>query len=718
MSDELRHKRRANFTTLLNPRHIAFVGGRHVERCISMCRGTGYAGEIWVVNPKYASLADIPCSPSIEALPSPPDASFIVVSAARSVEVVRSLSAIGAAGAICHASGFAELGGEHVTLQKELESAAGELAVLGPNCMGVINGFDRVAMWGDNGYFEAVDGNGVALISQSGAFLFGVTNVERAYPLGYGISAGNQAVLDIADLIEVVIADPRVRVVGLYVEGLLDGRQLGAALGNALEKEIPVVLLRGGGTQASAERSFSHTGTLAVPNDFWKALVERYALVEVHSPKQLVETTKLLAVSGVLPGPRVFFTTYSGAACTLLAEQAPARGLELPPVSDTNYARIRPTLPDVVTISNPFDLALPWQSDSPVKMEDAESIANCLKEATEGSVDAVVFLQDIPRAGGGRDATWLPAIDAMIQIARETGLATIVSSIFPEGLEPSVRRYALQNGVSPLMGMTECIESLAGSAGYRAALDVVNENPQTIPLLAAGLTPDRPAPLDEWESMQALVHYGVCFPKAWAGRWEEAVLAAEGMGYPVVVKALSEQLPHKSHVGGVHLLLHDADAVLRAIESIRDDVSRAVPGLVVTKVVVEKMVLDGVLELIIGVKRHPALGTALVVGRGGSAVESLRNYALVLIPATDRELHGALSRLGLGLEPGARQNLLKTLRSVEAYALDNLETLSELDVNPVIVRSDTSVVAVDALAVVTRVPPLGGGSVSAGLDLK
>ena len=127
------------------------------------------------------------------------------------------------------------------------------------------------------------------------------------------------------------------------MEGLIDGRKFGAALAQALTKSIPVVLLCGGGTQAAAKRSLSHTGTMAVPNDFWEALITRYAVVKVDSPKQLVETTKLLAISGVLSGPKVFFTTYSGAAGTLLAEQAPANGLELPPVTDVNYQKIKPT---------------------------------------------------------------------------------------------------------------------------------------------------------------------------------------------------------------------------------------------------------------------------------------------------------------------------------------------------------------------------------------
>ena len=215
------------------------------------------------------------------------------------------------------------------------------MAIVGPNSMGVINNFDGVAIWPDLNDLEAVRGPGVAIISQSGAILFGITNTERAYPMGYALSIGNQAVVDAADAIDTVLDDERVRVVGLYLEGLSDGVALGEALARANRQDVPVVLLRGGGTPAAAERALSHTGKLAVPNDFWQALIDRYALVSVRSPKQLVETTKLLAVAGVPAGPRVFVTTYSGAACTLVAEQAPEGGLELPPVPPANLERVR-----------------------------------------------------------------------------------------------------------------------------------------------------------------------------------------------------------------------------------------------------------------------------------------------------------------------------------------------------------------------------------------
>ena len=333
--------RRENLKALLAPRHIAFVGGRQMERSIAMCRSAGFAGDVWTVNPRHESLAGIPCVGRVDELPRAPDAAFIALAAERSIGLVSELARIGARSAVVHATGFGERGAAFRRLEDRLVEAAGDMAIVGPNSMGVINNFDGVAIWPDLNDLEAVRGPGVAIISQSGAILFGITNTERAYPMGYALSIGNQAVVDAADAIDTVLDDERVRVVGLYLEGLSDGVALGEALARANRQDVPVVLLRGGGTPAAAERALSHTGKLAVPNDFWQALIDRYALVSVRSPKQLVETTKLLAVAGVPAGPRVFVTTYSGAACTLVAEQAPERGLELPPVPPANLERVR-----------------------------------------------------------------------------------------------------------------------------------------------------------------------------------------------------------------------------------------------------------------------------------------------------------------------------------------------------------------------------------------
>ncbi len=688
-----------NLKTLLKPRSIAFVGGQHLARCIDMCRNAGFCGDIQVVNPKYESIGDIFCIASIEELLSTPDAAFVALSPERSIESIRQLARLGVKGAIVHASGFGERGGEFRELESRLIEAAGDMAVLGPNTNGMLNNFDGIAMWGDNNHCEPVHGSGVALISQSGAFLFGITNVEQAYPMGYAIGIGNQLIISCADAIEAVLDDPRVRSIGLYLEGLTDGIGLSRALARALRQNVPVVLLRGGGTPESAAASMSHTGNLAIPNDFWNALIERYGLIKVSSPKQLVETTKLIAVSGVPKGPRSFIASYSGAACTLLTEQAPEHGLQLPVVSKANRARVRETLPENINITNPFDLNLPWESKEKVSLDDAESIARCLLDATGHDVDSITFLLDIPRSGDGQDEPWLPTIEAMIEVRRQSELPCIVASIMPGGVEPEQRFQLLQNGVSPLSGLTEFLYALGAAAQYHQRREAI---------MSSGSVPDdliamQPAAstvmCNEWDSKQALAEYGLQFPQRWAGPVEQAIDAAEELGFPVVVKLLSDRIAHKAKIGGVQLNLASRNQVRTAIENMRRNLAENDTEL--REVLVETMVENPVTEFIIGIKRHEQLGLALLVGKGGVEAEKERDYSLLLLPATSREYAATLKRLRPELAKPAADKLGEMMSRVADFARSHAESLVELDINPVIVDADDEVIAVDALLVST-----------------
>ena len=213
---------RENLKRLLKPRHIAFVGGKAVEDCINATRKSGFTGHIWAVHPQYTELAGVACVPSLADLPEPPDATLIAVSRERTVDVVAELNAMGAGGAVSIVGEFAETGEDGAALQTRLVTAAGDLALVGPNCLGVMNMFDGMAVWGGDNVFSPVAGDGVALISQSGYVAYSVTNVEQALPLGYAISMGNQAVLNVADYIDAMLDDPRVRAIGLYLEGIVD----------------------------------------------------------------------------------------------------------------------------------------------------------------------------------------------------------------------------------------------------------------------------------------------------------------------------------------------------------------------------------------------------------------------------------------------------------------------------------------------------------------
>ena len=288
MKDTASSARRENLKRLLKPRHIAFVGGKAVEDCINATRKSGFAGDIWVVHPKYEELAGIPCVPTLADLPEPPDATLIAVSRERTIDVVAELNAMGAGGAVSIVGEFAETGEDGAALQARLIEAAGDLALVGPNCLGLMNMFDRAAVWGGDNVFEPVSGDGVALISQSGYVAYSITNVEEALPLGYVISMGNQAVLNVADFIEALLDDPRVRAIGLYLEGIVDVAALSRAALRATLKGVPIVALKAGGTQESSELTRSHSGTLAVANELWSALFRRLGIVEAGSPKVLV----------------------------------------------------------------------------------------------------------------------------------------------------------------------------------------------------------------------------------------------------------------------------------------------------------------------------------------------------------------------------------------------------------------------------------------------
>ncbi len=664
-----------------------------------MCRDSGFTGEIIAVNPRYEKLADIPCTPSLDDLDEAPDAAFIALSREGSIDMVAQLAQMGAGGAVCHAAGFGELGGAFSVAQEKLAEAAGDMAVIGPNCMGVLNAFDGAALWGEYNPLPPVDGSGVALISQSGAFLYGIISVEQAYPMGYGISVGNQAVIDSADLIDFALDDERVRVIGLYVEGLTNGATLADALGKALARRVPVVILRGGGTPASAERSLSHTGNLAVPNDFWRALIDRCALIDVASPKQLVETTKLLAVAGVPSGSRAFFVTNSGAAATLLAEQARDRGLELPPIPADVEAIIKPTLPDVVTLSNPLDFNLPWRADAAVSMDNAESMTTCLQGISQDRTDALTFMLDVPRRETGGDTPWHPTIDALIDLRRRVAFPVIASALLPEGMEPHLRDKLLAGNVAPLCGFTETLDAMAQAAAYGARLDQIKQLPD--PLLQATAVSGSPHAMDEWAGKQALAAHGLPVPDGWAGPTKEAGAAAAQIGFPVALKVLSATLLHKSKLGGVKLGLRTVDDVDAAIAGMRYDLKKSAPDHCLDSVLVETMVDDVTDELLIGVKCHPELGLALVIGRGGVDVEQIRDYTLVLIPASDREISIALDRLLLPDERVTRDELFAAIRAVEDFARANADRLVELDVNPVMLKRDGSVVAADALVVLS-----------------
>ncbi|MEZ5773623.1 MAG: acetate--CoA ligase family protein [Hyphomicrobiaceae bacterium] len=359
-----------------------------------------------------------------------------------------------------------------------------------------------------------------------------------------------------------------------------------------------------------------------------------------------------------------------------------------------------------MTVSNPLDLNIPWQSDTGVSLDDAGSIATCLVEGSEGETDAIVMMVDVPRTGNGIDLPWLPSLEALVEARRRTGLPVVATGIFPDGLAAEHRAWLQDRDVAALAGMTETLEALGGAARASARIsELAPKDARPLPLFSSR-PPLAPRMLDENESKSRLAASGLVFPPRWCGAPGDAGAAADRLGYPVAVKVLSADVAHKARFGGVRLGLRSASDVAAAAEEVVAAVGTAQAGAAIAGVLVERMVEDVRHELILGIKRHAELGLALLVGLGGVAVEAQRSYALTLLPASGREFSAALDRLAVaGLGACARDAVLRAMVAVAEFAVSHRDVIVELDINPLIVTGDHRAIAVDALLVIGEAGP-------------
>ncbi|WP_243658702.1 acetate--CoA ligase family protein [Tamaricihabitans halophyticus] len=669
---------------LLAPRTIATFGGAAAAEVIRQSRDIGYLGEIWPVHPRRNQIEDLGCYSSVAELPDAPDAAFIAVPKESVVPVVAELNSRGAGGAVCYTAGFAEHGEDGARLQRELRAAAGDMPVIGPNCIGVLNYLDGAALWPDQHGGNRVD-RGVAILTQSGNIAQNLTMQRRSLPIAHVITAGNAAVTGIPELIEALLADPRVTAIGLHLEGIADVGAFASAALAAIRQGVPIVALKTGSSELGARTSLGHTSSLAGSDVLWDALFARLGIARVHEVSTFLETLKFLHVHGGLTGSRITTASCSGGEAALIADVAERYGAELPELPEPVTERLTEVLGPRVHVANPLDYhTFIWG--------DLDAQRACFAALFDAGVDAQLLILDFPDQARCDPANWEKTLTAFQQAREGAGMAACVVSSLPEGIPDQVREWLITEGIAPMQGMADAIRAITSAAligkAQRGAAELRAPDPR--PELAEGCS------FDERAAKVALAEYGVPVPAGLVVRdREQAVHAAEELGYPVVAKALSADLAHKSEAGGVHIGLSSADAVRAAVTSMSGLGQRFL---------VERMVPDAVAELIVGVHRDPQFGLALTVGSGGVLVELLRDTATVLLPATRAELHAALTSLRCwpmlagyrGRPAGDVAAVLDAIEAIAEYA--RTADVIELDVNPLLVRPEGSgAIAVDVL---------------------
>jgi len=675
--------RRSPLARLLSPRSLVVMGGREAAEVIRQCERIGFTGEIWPVNPKRTEIAGRKTFATLAELPAVPDAAFIAVPREATIEAVAALAHMGAGGAVCYASGFAEVGPEGVALQEQLVTVSGDLALLGPNCYGLLNYLDGAALWPDQHGGMAVK-RGVAIVTQSGNIGLNLTMQARSLPLAYLISAGNKAKGDLGEMIDALLDDERVTAIGLHIEGIDDIEHFSMAALRALNKGVPIVAIKTGRSEAGAALTMSHTSSLAGSDALFDALFSRYGIGRAKDVSVFLETLKLLHVHGSLPGNTVSSMSCSGGEAGLVADLASDAGLPTPPLPAKTEAKLFDALGPKVPLANPLDYhTYIWGN--------LEASTAAFSAMLGAGYTMNLLVLDFPRADRCDASSWDVTLQAFEAAQRATGAKAALVSSLPESMPETVGTRMLASNIAPMQGISECMEAIriAAEIGDRRAGIRAKPLKKVVPLH----NPVRM--LDEPTGKAALSEHGLQVPQGLVVPVTGVGDAADRIGYPVVIKAVSDHIAHKTEAGAVKLNLKTREAAVEAATSMAH---------LSDQMLVEAMQTSIVAEMIVGITRDPLFGPTLTFGSGGILVELLNDAASLLLPVSRFEVERAFDRLKLshlvegfrGRPKGDRSAAIDAIMAVASFAEAHRDTLLELDANPVLIF-ETGAAAVDAM---------------------
>ncbi|MEP7203797.1 MAG: acetate--CoA ligase family protein, partial [Ilumatobacteraceae bacterium] len=656
---------------LLTPRSIAIVGGAPAERVVRQCLKLGFPGQIWPVHPKRRNMAGVPCLASLDDLPAVPDAVFLGVNRHATVEAMRTLRSVGAGGAVCYGSGFAEAGASD--LQSDLIDAAADVPFLGPNCYGFVNTFDRVALWPDEHGMKVLD-RGVGIVSQSGNVAVNLTFQQRGLRLGTIISVGNQASVGTEDCIDALLDDPRITAIGLFLEAVRDPQQFAIAAVRANSQGVPIVALQTGRSATGAAIAASHTGSMSGRAAAYDALFARYSVATATTPSELLETLKLLDNGGRLSGPRIVSMSCSGGEASLVADRSEHGTLQFESFSSQQKHRIEATLTELVTVSNPFDYhTFMWG--------DRDEMAKCFTAVMDGPQDATMLVLDAPPSPDNDPAPWIIAADALADAAEATGRRAVIVATMAECLNEHVRNRISARGLTALLGLSE------GLAALRAAASV---NGQCGTLHDAVDSPAATRLVDEAEAKTRLAEVSVGVPCGRAVSGADVESAAAAIGYPVTLKALGQN--HKTESGAVRVGLQNNDEVVEALASMP----------VSDRYLVESTITDVVAEVLVAIRRDPPIGWLVTLGFGGVTAEIWSDVTHLLAPVSADDVRLALTKLrsyplltGFRGRPAADIDALASLVVCLSKMIVGTDVV-EVELNPVLVGRNGATAA-DAL---------------------
>ncbi len=675
------------------------IGGRPVN----LLRKHGFAGAIYPVNPKGGTIQDLPAYTSVLETPTTPELAIIAVPAALAPSALRECADKGVKGAIVLSSGFVEAGDEGARLQQELTQIARDrqIRVLGPNCLGALGVADKVV----GSFSVALEAQlpqlgHVGIVSQSGNL--GSFTMQSIVRKGLGISSfiatGNEADIDIADGIAALAADTQTRIILCCMETCRNGTRLTQALESARSAGKVVVVLKIGSTEQGQAAAASHTGALTGSNAVVEAALARAGALSVKSIEEMVDLAVALSVvpTSLLPvNDAVTLVAASGGFGVMMADAMVQAGLSLPDLAEQTRVRIREAVP-VAGTRNPVDATAQMSSRPDILYKLLTAL---LEDESRSSLVLLLSLSLFnPRLSG----VYQEAL-AQIRANYPDRLVVLI------GQGPSDVTDAIQKAGVPIFGTIDAAaKGLAGMVRVGKAL--AQPTAVAAPIATSALPLDRTVFQNEFHAKAFLAKAGLSVPQEQVVQSAQAAAeAATVIGYPVVFKIASEDIPHKTEVGGVMLNIRNAQEALQAFDTLLTRVKAKAPAARIDGVLVAPMIGGGV-EMITGVSRDAAFGPVIMVGMGGIYAEVLKDVAVQVAPVSQAEALQMIQSLKLypllqgvrGKSPADVQAMAATVARLSELAVNHAADIAEIDLNPVLVQdAGKGVIAVDALMVPT-----------------
>jgi acyl-CoA synthetase (NDP forming) len=675
---------------LFRPRSVALIGasatpGKLGSRIVGNLLDNGFTGTVYPVNPTATTLGGLRCYPTVDALPEPVDVAYVLVPADAAVKATWSLGHAGARAAIIAAAGFAESGtAQGRARQASLADAAAAtgIRVLGPNCNGIYNATDSVSIGFNTAHGLAHPPGGMALVSHSGA-LFS-TIMLRARQLGVGLSkfasVGNEADLDVLDVMEYLLRDEPTRCVCLIVDSLPDGARFARLAHRARERGQRIVALKLGTSPTGVSAAVAHSSRLAGRAEAYAAFFRHCGVGTVDTIEQLVGAAALAdGRDPVPPRPGLGVVTHSGGASTIVADAAGRHRVRIPPLSAGTLDQIRRLAPDAPVV-HPIDLgAYGRRLDFPRAVGLVRDDEN---------VDVVLhYYHPMPTS----DERVVRAAE-MTASGEASGKPHIL--LAPGGLtDDETGRYQAA-GITVFHDTDVCLASLAAAGAPPPGAGQDTHPRPDISLPAAS------GPLDEVTSAEILRAAGIPMVSSLAADTAAAAVAAgRELGWPVVLKGVIPGAAHKSDRGLVATGIDDPARCRTEAERLLAAGS--------ARLIVQPH-LNGDVEALAGLISEPRIGRFAVFGLGGVYAEALDDVAMVPVEAGDQEIADALAatRLGAILRSprwGSADSFTQftgVVRRLAAFGRAAGERLAAVDVNPLLI-TPRAVTGVDALIVMT-----------------